>query len=74
MRGTTLVGILLIAVAAIAFAFGGITYTRDEKKADIGPFNVSVEERERIPLPPIVGAVALVGGVALLIAGARKTS
>lgn len=72
MRSNTLVGILLIAVGLLAFAFGGITYTRDVDKAEFGPLRVSVEEKRTIPLPPVVGAVALVGGIALLVAGSRQ--
>lgn len=52
--------------------FQGITYTTREKMLDLGPIEATKEEKKTIPLPPIVGGVALVGGIALVIAGSRK--
>ena len=67
-----IVGILLIVIGVVALAYGGISYTRKEKVLDIGPIEATTETRETIPLPPILGGLALAGGVALLIAGSRK--
>jgi uncharacterized membrane protein HdeD (DUF308 family) len=67
-----IVGILLIVLGVIALAYGGITYTRREKVIDIGPIQATTERRETIPLPPVLGALALVGGIALMIADARR--
>jgi hypothetical protein len=65
-------GIVLIVLGVIALVYGGITYTRREKVLDIGPIEATAERREMIPLPPLLGGLALAGGVALLIAGSRK--
>lgn len=67
-----IVGILLIVLGIVALIWGGISYTREETLVDIGPIEATAETRETIPLPPILGGLALVGGVALLIAGSRK--
>ncbi|MGH9373824.1 MAG: DUF3185 domain-containing protein [Vicinamibacterales bacterium] len=67
-----IVGVLLIVIGVIALAYGGISYTREEKVLDIGPIEATAERRETIPLPPVLGAIALVGGIALMIAGSRK--
>jgi len=67
-----IVGVLLIVIGVIALAYGGISYTRREKVIDIGPIEATAERRETIPLPPVLGALALVGGIALMIAGSRK--
>lgn len=67
-----IVGILLIVLGIIALIYGGISYTREETLVDLGPIEAKAETRETIPLPPILGGLALVGGVALLIAGSRK--
>jgi uncharacterized membrane protein YidH (DUF202 family) len=67
-----LVGIVLIVIGVIALAYGGISYTRREKVLDIGPIEATAERRETIPLPPVLGGLALAGGVVLLIAGSRK--
>jgi hypothetical protein len=70
----TAVGILLIVVGVIGLAVGGINYTRREKVIDIGPIEATAEKRERIPLPPVAGGLALAAGVILLIAGNKRTS
>lgn len=72
MKPITIVGILLIVLGVIALAYEGITYTTSEKVIDIGPLKASVEKKKTIPLPPVLGALALVGGVVLLISGTRR--
>lgn len=64
--------IALIVLGVIALAYGGITYTSREKVLDIGPIEATAERRETIPLPPILGAAALVGGIVLLFVGSRR--
>jgi len=65
-------GLVLIVIGIVALALGGISYTKKEKVVDIGPIEATAERRETIPLPPVLGGLALVGGVALMIAGSRK--
>ena len=72
MKTATLVGILLIVLGIVSLAFQGITYTRHRKVVDLGPIHATTETRERIPLPPILGGIALVGGLSLVIVGARR--
>jgi uncharacterized membrane protein YidH (DUF202 family) len=72
MKTNTLLAIILIAVGIVAFAYQGITYTTREKAIDLGPVHVTTEKTRTLPLPPIVGAIALVGGIALLIMGTKK--
>jgi hypothetical protein len=67
-----LFAIILIAVGVVAFAYQGITYTTRENVVDLGPLQVSAEKTRTFPLPPIVGAIALAGGIGLLIVGSRK--
>jgi uncharacterized membrane protein YidH (DUF202 family) len=73
VRPVTLVGIVLIVLGVLALAYQGITYTTREKVIDLGPLQASVDKRKSIPLPPIVGAVALAGGVVLVIIGSRRS-
>jgi hypothetical protein len=56
----------------IALAYQGFTYTTREKVLDVGPLHVTTEKNNTIPLPPIVGVIALIGGIGLLAVGARK--
>lgn len=66
-----IVGMILIALGLIGLAWGGFSYTTREKVVDIGPIHATRDETHHVPLPPILGAMALVGGVVLLIAGKR---
>ena len=72
MRTYTLLGIILIVVGIVAFAYQGITYTTREKVVDLGPMHMTAERTRTLPLTPIVGAIALVGGILLLVTGSKK--
>lgn len=72
MRTSTLTGIILVAIGVIAFAYQGITYTTREKVVDLGPIQVTADKTKTLPLPPIVGGVALVGGIVLLVMGNKR--
>lgn len=74
MSARAIVAIILIALGLVVFAYQGITYTTREKKLDIGPLQVTTEKTRTIPLPPIVGAVALVGGIVVLVFDRRRTA
>jgi len=67
-----IIGVVLIVIGIIALAYGGISYTRREKVLDIGPIEATTERRETIPLPPVLGGLALAGGIVLLIVGSRR--
>ena len=72
MKGGALAGIVLIVVGVLALVYQGITYTTRENVFKLGPLEANKEERKTIPLPPVVGGIALVAGVALVVAGSRK--
>ncbi|MGB7620728.1 MAG: DUF3185 domain-containing protein [Terriglobia bacterium] len=74
MKSITLIGILLVILGVLALAYQGFNYTHQEKVLDVGPIHATVEKHDRVSLPPILGGLVLVGGVALLVAGARKKS
>ncbi len=67
-----LTGIVLIVLGVLALAYQGIRYTTREKLIDIGPLKVTASEKKTIPLPPIVGGVAIVAGIAMIYADRRK--
>ena len=70
----TLVGIALIVLGIVAFAYQGITYTSREKIIDIGPIQATADTKKTIPLPPVLGGLMLVGGIVLVVVGAKKSS
>jgi len=72
MKTSTVLAIVLIVVGVVAFAYQGFTYTTREKVVDIGPVHVTAERTKTLPLPPIVGTIAVVGGLVLLVAGRGK--
>ena len=72
MKRNTSIGLVLVGLGAVALAYQGITYTTREKAIDLGPVQVTRERTRRIPLPPVVGAVALVGGIAFLVVGNKR--
>ena len=69
MKPMSWVGILLIVLGALVLAYQGINYTRQKKVLDVGSVHLTTETHERIPLPPILGGLALVGGVVLVVMG-----
>ena len=71
MRPLAMLGIVLIVLGAVALAYQGITYTTKEKVVDLGPLKVEAKKEKTIPLPPVLGGVAIVVGVVLLIASSR---
>ena len=72
MRPKIIIAIILIALGIAAFAYQGITYTTRENVVDLGPIQVTAEKTKTLPLPPIVGAIALVSGIVLLVMGIKK--
>ena len=74
MKPIIWVGILLIVLGGLVLAYQGFNYTRHEQVMDVGPMRVTTETQERVPIPPILGGLALVGGIVLLVVGRRKGS
>ena len=72
MKPIFIIAIILIGLGIAVFAYQGISYTTREKVVDLGPLQVTAEKTKTFPLPPIVGAIALVGGIVLLVTGIKK--
>jgi uncharacterized membrane protein len=66
------VGFILIGLGVVALAWGGFTYTTREKIVDIGPIHATRDETHNVLLPPIVGALAIIGGIAFLVGGRKQ--
>ena len=71
MKPKMVIAVVLIALGIVAFVYQGITYTTQGKDVNIGPFHMTTQEKHHIPLPPILGAIALIGGIALLLVDKR---
>ena len=72
MRSMSIIGVVLIVLGLAALACQGINYTTRETVIDIGPLHATADRTRTVPLPPVVGGIAIVGGIALLIVGARR--
>ena len=73
INSITLIGLALIVLGIVAFAYQGITYTSREKIIDIGPIQATADTQKTIPLSPVLGGLALVGGIVLVVVGAKKS-
>lgn len=67
-----LLGVVLIVLGIVALAYQGITYTTHKKVLDIGPIQATKEEHNTIPIPPILGVLALIGGVVIVATDRRN--
>ena len=72
MKPIVLIGIALIILGVVAFAYQGITYTSRKKIIDIGPIQATAKTEKTIPLSPLLGGFALAGGIVLVIIGTKK--
>ena len=72
MSGMRILAVVLIVVGVLMFAYPVITYTTRDEVVDLGPLEVTQEERHRVPLPPILGGVAVAAGIVLLFTGRRR--
>ena len=71
MKAATLVGILLIVIGVAGFAMGGISFTHEKKDVDLGPVQIQHKQKDTIPISPILSALALIGGIGLVVVGSR---
>jgi hypothetical protein len=73
MKPGTIIGIILIVIGVVGFALGGFSFTREEEVLDVGPVEATAEDKETVPIPPLLAGLALVGGIVLLAASARRS-
>ena len=74
MRGSVILGVLLVALGILALTYRGVTYTDRDKVLDVGPIEATTTEKKTVPIHPLFGTIAIVGGLVLLVAGARRSS
>jgi hypothetical protein len=74
MKPIILIGIFSVVLGALGLAYQGFNYTHQEKIIDIGPIHATAEKHDRVSIPPALGGLALVGGIVLLLVGAKKNS
>ncbi len=72
MKPITIIGIVLIIVGVVGFAMGGFSFTHEKKDVDMGPLQISHNQTKTVPIPPVLSAIALIGGIGLVVVGARS--
>ena len=72
MSARRIVGLALIVIGIVTLAWGGVFWTDRDTLVDAGPLEISSEEREGFALPPVVGIIALVGGIVLMVVPDRR--
>lgn len=72
MKPATIIGLILIVLGIVGFALGGFSFTEHKKDVDLGPVQVGHKENHTVPIPPVLSAIALVGGIGLVVVGARS--
>ncbi len=72
MKPIAIAGLLLIVLGLAALVYQGVTYTSRESVIDIGPVHATADRQTMLPIPPLLGILAVAGGVALLVAGVRQ--
>jgi hypothetical protein len=73
MKPATIIGAILIVIGIIGFAVGGFSFTHEHQDAKVGPIDIEHKQTSTVPIPPVLSGIALVGGIALVVVGARRT-
>ena len=73
MKPTAVIGLVLILLGVLGLVLGGFSFTQKETVLDVGPIEATADDKETIPIPPVVAILAVVGGVVLVAAGARRS-
>jgi hypothetical protein len=72
MKAATVAGLVLIVIGIVGFAVGGFSFTHEKKDVDLGPVQIEHRQKKTVPIPPILSAIALVGGIGLVVVGVRS--
>ena len=72
MKPGAIVGVVLILLGVLGLALGGFSFTQKEKVLDLGPIEATADDKKSVPIPPLLGVLAIVGGVVLVAASARR--
>jgi hypothetical protein len=72
MKPATVIGGILILLGIVGFAMGGFSFTHEKKDVNLGPVQVSHEQKKTVPIPPVLSTIALLGGIGLVVVGVRS--
>ena len=72
MKPATIIGAILIVLAIVGFSLGGFSFTHEKKDVDVGPIQISHDQKKTVPIPPALSWIALIGGIGLVAVGVRS--
>ena len=72
MKPAMMIGLALIVLGIVGFALGGFSFTHEKQDAKIGPVEINHQSTKTVPIPPVLSSIALVGGIGLVVVGARS--
>ena len=72
MKSISIIGVVVIVLGVLALVYQGVDYTKRETVVDLGPIHATADHDKTLPIPPVLGAVAVAGGIALLVVGIRQ--
>ena len=72
MKSTAIIGVIVLILGVAALVYQGITYTKKDTVLDLGPIHAEAARQHTIPVPPIIGITAVIGGIALIVVGSKK--
>jgi len=72
MKPAMMIGLALIVLGIVGFAMGGFSFTHEKQDAKIGPLEINHQSTKTVPIPPVLSGIALVGGIGLVVVGARS--
>ena len=67
-----IVGALLVVVGLVSLLLGGFRWSQEKTVVDLGPIEATTTEHKTLPIPPVVGVLALVGGIVVLVVPTRR--
>ena len=72
MKSSVIVGVLLIILGAAALVYKNFSYTTEETVIQIGSLKATTETEKNIPIPNVLGIIAIVAGVVVIVVGGRR--
>jgi len=74
MKTTLIIGVIILILGVAGLTLGGFHYTEEKTPVDLGPLKVKTEENKSVPIPQAVSIVAIIGGIVLVVVGAKKAA
>jgi hypothetical protein len=72
MNTKTMIAVVLVALGVVVLAYSGISFTTPGQPVNF--LGMHIETTDSHFIPPVVGALALVGGIVLLLVNPKRAT